>query len=89
MTVDQLRRMVIAHEIIALDVTVASLVALERALLLEHPALHAPTSADDPLVRTTARALLRHASRLRRALRVYRGVVDPILSRADEDDELF
>jgi hypothetical protein len=89
MTVDQLRRLLIAPEIIVLDVTVASLVALERALLLEHPLLHAPTSADDPLVRTRARTVLRRASRLRRALRVYRGVVDAITSEADVDDELF
>jgi hypothetical protein len=55
MTVDQLRRLLIAPEIIVLDVTVASLVALERALLLEHPLLSAPPSSDDPNVRARAR----------------------------------
>jgi hypothetical protein len=89
MTVDQLRRLLIAPEIIVLDVTVASLVALERALLLEHPLLDAPPSADDPTVRARARAILRCASRLRRALRLYRGVVDAIAREADQDDGLF
>lgn len=89
MTVDQLRRLLIAPEIIVLDVTVASLVALERALLLEHPLLDAPSSSDDPPVRARARTILRCASRLRRALRVYRGVVDAILREADQDDALF
>ncbi|MDP9036541.1 MAG: hypothetical protein M3O50_17200 [Myxococcota bacterium] len=68
-------------------VVVACLVALERALLLEHPLLHAPPSADDPLVRSRARVVLRRASRLRRALRVYRGVVDAIAGEPDQDDE--
>lgn len=89
MTVDHLRRLLIAPEIIVLDVTVASLVALERALLLEHPLLNAPPSSDDPNVRARARAILRRAYRLRRALRVYRGVVDTIAREADHDDGLF
>jgi hypothetical protein len=89
MTVDELRRLLIAPEIIVLDVTVASLRALERALLLEHPLLEAPPSADDPVVRQRARAVLRHAARLRRALRVYRGVVETILREADADDAIF
>jgi hypothetical protein len=89
MTVDQLRRLLIAPEIIVLDVTVASLVALERALLFEHPLLNAPPSSDDPKVRARARAILRCASRLRRALRVYRGVVDAIAREADQDDGPF
>jgi hypothetical protein len=89
MTVDELRRLLIAPEIIVLDLTVATLVALERALLLEHPLLHAPPSADDPPVRQRARSILRRASRLRRAVRVYRGVVETILREADQDDTPF
>ena len=89
MTVDDLRRLLIAPETIVLDLTVAALVALERALLLEHPLLHAPPSADDPLVRERARSVLRRASRLRRAIRVYRGVVETILREADHDDAPF
>lgn len=79
MTVDELRRLLIAPEIIVLDLTLATLRALERALLLEHPLLHAPPSADDPRVRQRARAVLRRASRLRRALRDYRAIVDLIV----------
>jgi hypothetical protein len=89
MTVDELRRLLIAPEIIVLDVALASLRALERALRLEHPLLDAPLSADDPLVRQRARSVLRHASRLRRALRVYRDVVETILRQADLDDLPF
>jgi hypothetical protein len=89
MTVDELRRLLIAPEIIVLDVTLAALRALERALLLEHPLLEAPPSADDPLVRHRARSVLRRAARLRRDLRVYRGVVETILRQADQDDAPF
>ncbi len=89
MTVDEFRRLLIAPEIIVLDVAHASLRALERALLLEHPLLHAPHAADDPLVRQRARSVLRRASRLRQALRAYRGVVDAILRQADLDDAPF
>ena len=89
MTVDELRRLLIAPEIIVLDVAVASLRALERALLLEHPLLEAPPSADNPVVRQRARTVLRRAARLRRALRVYRGVVQAILREADTDDSIF
>lgn len=88
MTVDELRRLLIAPEIIVLDLAVASLRALERALLLEHPLLDAPPSADDPLVRQRARAVLLRAARLRRDLRVYRRVVETILREAD-DDSIF
>jgi hypothetical protein len=89
MTVDELHRLLIAPEIIVIDLTAASLVALERALLLEHPLLHATPSADDPLVRQRARSVLRRAAKLRRALRVYRGIVETILREADQDDAPF
>ena len=89
MTVDELRRLLIAPEIIVLDVAVASLRALERALLLEHPLLEAPHSGDDPLVRQRARAVLRRASRLRRDIRVYRGAVETILRDHGRDDDGF
>jgi hypothetical protein len=87
MTVDEFRRLLIAPEIIVLDVALASLRALERALRLEHPLLDDPHSADDPLVRQRARSVLQHASRLRRAVRLYRGVVETILRQADLDDD--
>jgi hypothetical protein len=89
MTVDELRRLLIAPEIIVLDLALASLRALERALLLEHPLLEAPPSADDPLVRQRARAVLRRAHRLRRDIGVYRGVVETILRDGQRDDDVF
>jgi hypothetical protein len=89
MTVDELRRLLVAPEIIVLDLALASLRALERALLLEHPLLDAPPSADDPAVRRRARAVLRHAARLRRDIRVDRGVVETILRDDQSDNDLF
>jgi hypothetical protein len=55
MTVDELRRLLIASEIVVLDVVLAALRALERALLLEHPLPHDPGADDDPLIRQRAR----------------------------------
>jgi hypothetical protein len=89
MTVDELRRLFVAPEIIVLDLALASLRALERALLLEHPLLEAPPSVDDPLVRQRARAVMRRASRLRRDIRIYRGVVETILRDDQRDNDLF
>jgi hypothetical protein len=84
MTVDQFRRLLFAPELIVLDVADAALLALERALLLEHPLLKNPASDDDPLVRRRARRVLRAAAHLLRALRSYRVVVLRLL----RDDEL-
>ena len=47
MTVEELWRLLIALEIIVLDVVAAALLALERALVLEHPLVHDPASDDD------------------------------------------
>jgi hypothetical protein len=84
MTVDEFRRLLCAPELIVLDVADAALLALERALVLEHPLVKNPASDDDPLVRRRARHVLRAAARLLRALRSYRVGVLRIL----RDDEL-
>ena len=89
MTVEEFRRLLIAPEIIVLDVVAAALLALERALLLEHPLVHNPASDHDPPVRRRARVVLRSAARLLRALRAYRAVVRDILRDADHDDDPF
>jgi hypothetical protein len=89
MTVDEFRRLLIAPEIIVLDVADAARLALQRALVLEHPLVHNPASDDDPLVRRRARDVLRAAARLLRALRVYRGVVLAILREAETDQDPF
>jgi hypothetical protein len=89
MTVEELRRLLIAPEIIVLDVVAAALLALERALVLEHPLVHDSASDDDPPVRRRARVVLRSAARLRRTLRAYRAVVRDILREADDDHHPF
>jgi len=89
MTVDDFHRLLIAPEIIVLDVADATLLALQRALVLEHPLVESPPSNDDPLVRRRARDVLRSAARLLRALRAYRAVVDNILREAVFVDEPF
>jgi hypothetical protein len=89
MTIDEFRRLLIAPEIIVLDVVDAALLALERALVLEHPLVRDPASDDDPPVRRRARVVLRSAARLLRDLRRYRDVVRDILREADQDDTPF
>jgi hypothetical protein len=57
-------------------------------MLAEHPLLDDDLAArDDPPVQRRARALLRHAQRLHRALRAYRQEVDAVL-REDAQEEL-
>jgi hypothetical protein len=89
MTVDEFRRLLIAPEIIVLDVADAALLALQRALVLEHPLVDTPASDDDPLVRRRARDVLRAAARLLQALRAYRDVVLDILRDAETDQNPF
>jgi len=89
MTVDELRRLLLAPEIIVIDLADAALIALERALLLEHPLVNDPNDDDDPPVRRRARAVLRTTARLQRALRGYRHVVLDILREAETRDDPF
>jgi hypothetical protein len=89
MTVDEFHRLLIAPEIIVLDVADAALLALERALVLEHPLVESPASDDDPPVRRRARHVLRSAARLLRALRAYRALVLTILREAEVVDDPF
>jgi hypothetical protein len=89
MTVDELHRLLIAPELIVLDVADAVLLALERSLVLEHPLIEGPASDDDHLVQRRARNVLRAAARLLRALRAYRAVVHNILREAQFVDDPF
>lgn len=89
MTPSELQRLLIAPEIIVVDLALAALRALDRALLAEHPLLLAPPSCDDPLARHRARAVLRRAARLRLALSAYRRAVEDILRDANLPDDPF
>ena len=89
MTVDEFRTLLFAPELIVLDLADAVLLALERALVLEHPLVRNPQSDDDPLVRRRARIVLRQAARLRRASRHYRRVVRSILCESSVEHDPF
>ncbi|HXX68934.1 MAG TPA: hypothetical protein VEK07_17235 [Polyangiaceae bacterium] len=82
-------RLLFAPELIVIELVDAALVALERALLVEHPLLGAPPPTEHPPVRTHASAVLRRADRLRGALRAYRRVVNDALRQAEERDSPF
>jgi len=89
MTVDELRRLLLAPEIIVVDLADAALAALRRAILVEHPTVNEFPSADHSLVLRRAAVVLRSAARLHRALVAYRAAVDsalnPHLDAASDD----
>ena len=89
MTIEELRRLLFAPEIIIVDLADAALAALRRAILLEHPTVsELPTAQDSPVL-VRAAAVLRSASRLRRHLRGYRLAVDRAIAQPDPDDLPF
>ena len=89
MTPRHLHRLLIAPEMIVVDATLALLVALDRALRVEHPLLDDQPDHDDPPPRRRARSALRHAARLRHALRRYRALVRRNVYRQLRDDSPF
>ncbi len=89
MTPADLRRLLVAPEIVVVDLALAALRALDRALRAEHPLLHEPPDPADSLVQRRARHILRRAAWLRRALRDYRDAVDDVLADADTCDDPF
>ena len=89
MTPRQFNRLLVAPEIIVVDLADAALIALECALRLEHPLVDAPPPTDHPPIRRRARAVLRRAERLHAALRRYRGLVQAILREAEQNDMPF
>lgn len=82
-------RLLLAPELIVIELVDAALVALERALCAEHPLVYAPPSTEPPPVRRLASAVLRHAERLRASLRAYRRAVNDILREADQRESPF
>ena len=90
MTVEELRRLLIAPEIIVVDLVDHALHALGLALLAEHPLIDDDSAAhDDAPVQRRARALLRRARALRRAIDDYRTQVERVLRPPDEPDLPF
>jgi hypothetical protein len=90
MTPAQLRRLLVAPEIVVVDLVRHALGALRLALLAEHPLLAddlAPNN--DPPVQRRARAVLNHAQRLRRELEAYRRQVRHVLRELPGDDLPF
>jgi|HubBroStandDraft_4_1064222.scaffolds.fasta_scaffold87329_2 hypothetical protein len=85
-----LHRLLIAPEIIVVDLADHALRALALALLAEHPLIEDESAAhDDAPVQRRARALLRRARALRRALDDYRTQVERVLRPPDEPDLPF
>jgi hypothetical protein len=89
MTVEELRRLIRAPEIIIVDFVDDALAALRRILLVEHPTLRELDFVDKSLVIRRALGLLRTVDRLRRDLRAYRRAVDRAISRPPEEDLPF
>jgi len=91
MTVAELRRLLLAPELVVVNLLDESLTALRLALLTEHPLADDRRAADEEEapVQRRARAVLRRALRLRRALAAYRREVDLALGlEHDPDDDM-
>lgn len=86
MTVEELRRLLIAPEIIVVDLAAAALDALRRAIHLEHPTITEFPNADHSTVLRRAALVLHAAARLRRALRAYRRAVNRVLDDSARDN---
>ena len=89
MTLHQLRRLLMAPEIIVVDLADAALSALRRAILVEHPTVTELPDADHSDILRRAAVVLQHAARLRRALRAYRRAVHRVLEAKPRDDLPF
>ena len=89
MNADDIRRLLVAPEIIVVDLAEAALEALRRAILVEHPTLGDYPAADHSGVARRALAVLRSAARLHSNLRAYRGAVDRVLNERPSDDLPF
>lgn len=89
MTSAQLRRLLLAPEIIVVELADAALTALRQAVVLEHPTVTEFPSAEGSAVLVRAALVLRAAARLRRALRAYRRAVDRVVEDVDRDELPF
>jgi hypothetical protein len=90
MTPDELHKLLVAPELVVVNLVDHVLTALRLALLAEHPLLDDDSAApQDPPVQRRARALLQSAEDLRRALRAYRRLVERVLRDPDKQDFPF
>jgi hypothetical protein len=89
MSPDELTRLLVAPEILLVDVADAALRALLRGLLVEHPLLDDPNDHQRDRLSRSARASLRHARRLRRALHLYRRCVERALATVPDENLPF
>ncbi len=90
MNADELRQLLVAPEMVVVDLLDHCLDALRLAMLAEHPLLDDELHArDDAPVQRRARALLRHSIRLHRALDDYRREVRAVLQKVSCDDMPF
>lgn len=83
------RRLLTAPELAVVDLADVALRALLRAIDVEHPALDEEPRSDEAPVRYRARALVRPARRLRRAIAAYRRAVDQLVDDLHCDDMPF
>jgi hypothetical protein len=90
MTADELHSLLAAPELVVVDLVDHALSALRLALLAEHPLIDDDSAApDDHPVQRRARAALRRADNLRRALRAYRTQVARALGGPERNDLPF
>jgi hypothetical protein len=90
MSPQELHRLIAAPELVVVDLVDHALRALRLALLAEHPLVDDDSAApDDPPVQRKARALLRRADDLRRALCAYRAQVARALGEPEPHDLPF
>jgi hypothetical protein len=89
MTRAELHLLLLAPELVVIDVTLAALDSLLRALHAQHPTLAAPIEAREPPVLRDARRILVPLRGLRRSLRVYRRAVECLARDLQRDDLPF
>jgi hypothetical protein len=89
MTHDELRQLLVAPEMVVVDLLGHCLDALRLAMLAEHPlVLDELAAPDDPPVQRRARVLLRQTAYLHRELEAYRREVRAVLEHVPRGDEI-
>ena len=89
MSLRDIRRFLAAPELHVVDISIAALATLLRAVSIEHPALDETPDAEEALVRRRARLVLRGAHALRRALVAYADEVANLVDDLHRDDLPF